>query len=321
MKKYSAKRPNKGFSLVDTMVGMVIAMIGMIIIFQVFSVSEGVKRTTTGGSDAQQSSAVALVTLERALKSAGYGIFTTVSETQALTDASNPITITFGANPWNSDVITIVSRRNWAYASFFEPTVINTVVPPRLTTETIFIDNNNDFSGTPAIAPAIVTASVRNNAKAQLQLVSVTSMAPNAVPAYPVVNPIVADIGNEIADGVVLMKAQYGTDGANGNPIDGTIQPGEWSTAAPGNPWSVLAVRLVVVSRSAQPEKPDPVAGVCTTTQVAPTWVGTLSVAGSAASPLSLAGQADLIATGDDWKCYRYKTFETTVPMRSIMWH
>jgi len=302
MKKSSVILRGNGFSLVDTMVGMVIAMIGMVIIFQVFSVSESYRRTTTSGSDAQQTGAISLVTIEHALKDAGYGIF--VSNTPPIPNdsvaTSTPISIAFGAAN-TSDVITVVSRRNWDYGPFFDPANIAGVLPPPLTTETFTVDNLN--------VPA-----TRNNIKAQLQLTSFTTMAPNAAPPYAFAGPIVAPATLVIADGIALLKAQYGIDGAGGNPIDGIIQPGEWTTLPPANPWLVLAVRFVIVARSAQPEKPNPVTLLCDATVVPPVWSGT------ATTPLLLTGQADLIAAGDAWQCYRYKTFETTVPMRNIMW-
>jgi type IV pilus assembly protein PilW len=63
----------RGFSMVELMVAMLIGLIGMIIIFQVFEVSEGIKRTTTSGGDAQQNGAVALYVLEHDLRNAGMG--------------------------------------------------------------------------------------------------------------------------------------------------------------------------------------------------------------------------------------------------------
>lgn len=67
-------RQSKGFSLVEILVAMVIALLGTLIIFQVFEVSEGIKRTSTGSGDAQQNGLLALVAMERDARMAGYGI-------------------------------------------------------------------------------------------------------------------------------------------------------------------------------------------------------------------------------------------------------
>jgi type IV pilus assembly protein PilW len=66
------RRCAAGFSLVEIMVGMVIGMLGLIIMMQVFSLSESQKRTTTGGGDAQSSGAIALYGLQRDIRQAGY---------------------------------------------------------------------------------------------------------------------------------------------------------------------------------------------------------------------------------------------------------
>lgn len=58
------------------MVGMTLGLLGMIIIMQVSSVSENIKRTTTSGNDAQQNGALALHALERDIRQAGYGLNT-----------------------------------------------------------------------------------------------------------------------------------------------------------------------------------------------------------------------------------------------------
>src|SRR5215831_18237825 len=63
----------RGFSIVELMVAMLIGLIGTIIIFQVFEVSEGIKRTTTSGGDAQQNGAIALYVVEHDLRNAGMG--------------------------------------------------------------------------------------------------------------------------------------------------------------------------------------------------------------------------------------------------------
>lgn len=64
---------NSGFTLVEVLVGMAIAMIGMVMMFQTMSTWESRKRTTSSGSDAQISGSIGMYMLERDLKLAGYG--------------------------------------------------------------------------------------------------------------------------------------------------------------------------------------------------------------------------------------------------------
>jgi len=71
--KISMQPRASGFSLVEIMVAMVIGLIGILVIFQVFSVSESYRRTATGGGDAQQAGAVALYVLEHEMRQAGWG--------------------------------------------------------------------------------------------------------------------------------------------------------------------------------------------------------------------------------------------------------
>ena len=275
-----------GFSLVDVMVGMVIALLGMIIIFQVFSVSEGIKRTTTSGGDALQNGASSLFTLERSLKEAGYGFLPAVG---AL--AANPVagtaSISIGATAngctlavANTSDCLIIRYRNWEFGSF-----------------------NPNATNFPGITiPALITETISVNAQSQL----------------------VSDLNGIISDGIVLLKAEYGID-AN---MSGSIDDNEWSQTAPvvnglfprvDPVGTLLAIRLAVVARSVQPEKPSVAGGVCDTTTVAPTWIGSFVTANHpVAVPLDLSGQADLLAVGaNEWKCYRYKTFETTVAFRN----
>ena len=67
-------RAQRGLSLVELLVTMAITLIATVIIFQVFEVSEGIKRTTSTGGDAQQNGAIALYVMERDLRNAGQGI-------------------------------------------------------------------------------------------------------------------------------------------------------------------------------------------------------------------------------------------------------
>jgi len=284
-----------GFSLIDLLVGMVIALLGVIIIFQVFSVSEGIKRTTTGGSDAQVNGSLAMFALERSLKGAGYGIF---SSTNAYLNpplpadpaGTAPLAISAGgtatacalpgpATANIPDCLVLTYRpsggaNSWDFGSFPPASGVGFTTPPALTVETITVQTNCNGNGSPL-----------------LQLCS--------------------SLTGVIADGIVLVKAEYGIDTNNDGIVD------TWTQTPRAKVLTVLAVGLDLISRRAQPEVTKTAAGIittCATTTVAPIWIDNNNVA------LDLTNQADLKATGDDWRCYRYKTFENTVPLRNVIW-
>lgn len=73
MRITSSRRSFAGFTLVEVLVGMAVALIGMVLMFQSMRVWEGRKRTTAAGSDAQIAGSIALFSLERDARMAGYG--------------------------------------------------------------------------------------------------------------------------------------------------------------------------------------------------------------------------------------------------------
>lgn len=118
-----------------------------------------------------------------------------------------------------------------------------------------------------------------------------------------------------IASNIVSLRAEYGRDTTNlatlamdgvpdlydqVSPVLQTVNNvAPTPTAACG--WArISAIRLVLVARSGQYEK-------TAVTAAAPVWQG------SAATPIDLGGYAN-------WQNYRYKTFQTVVPLRNIAW-
>jgi len=67
------KRNQRGFSLMEIMVGVAIGLIGIVVMFQTIEVWEARKRTTSSGSDAQIAGTLAMFALDRDIKLAGYG--------------------------------------------------------------------------------------------------------------------------------------------------------------------------------------------------------------------------------------------------------
>jgi type IV pilus assembly protein PilW len=67
-------RTQRGVSLIELMVGLVIGLIATVVIAQVLLASEARRRTTSSGSDAQVSGALALYALQRDVQAGGYGL-------------------------------------------------------------------------------------------------------------------------------------------------------------------------------------------------------------------------------------------------------
>jgi type IV pilus assembly protein PilW len=134
-----------------------------------------------------------------------------------------------------------------------------------------------------------------------------------------------------VVGNVVALKAQYGFDtraGSSFTPKDG-MQVGRWSTAmidADGNgstgnagDWQrIAALRIAVVARSAVPERPAARQGTCTATTGPLTVFGTAVPAGVTAAPAQVA--LDIAGDTVSWTCYRYRVFETIVPIRNAGW-
>ena len=111
---------------------------------------------------------------------------------------------------------------------------------------------------------------------------------------------------------IVNLQAQYGFDARLGNPPDKQVTIWQDSmidadkngiAGDSGDIARMVAVRIAVVARSGQQEKFNSEGG-CDTTTVAPTWAN---------------GSID-VSMIPNWQCYRYKTFETIVPLRNMIW-
>ena len=68
---------SRGLSLIELLVASAIGIIASLAIFQVFAVFEGQKRTTTSGGEAQTNGTLALYTIEREIRQAGFGMNST----------------------------------------------------------------------------------------------------------------------------------------------------------------------------------------------------------------------------------------------------
>lgn len=119
-----------------------------------------------------------------------------------------------------------------------------------------------------------------------------------------------ADTPQDLVDGIVDMRAQYGHD----TNADGAVDTWNSDTPTTSAGWTaVLAMRIAVLARIGNYEKPSVSGGNCDATVAVPTWAGS-GGAGGAFAKLDFA-----TVTSPD-RCYRYRVFETTVPLRNMIW-
>ncbi|WP_306567439.1 PilW family protein [Aquabacterium sp.] len=69
-------RPQLGFTLIELLVAMLLGLVTVIVVAQVMLMAESRKRTATSGSDATTTGAMALYTMERDARNAGFGMTT-----------------------------------------------------------------------------------------------------------------------------------------------------------------------------------------------------------------------------------------------------
>lgn len=74
LRSITRSKRQRGISLVETMVGLTLGLLVVLVITQVWSVYEDQKSRTASGSSAQESGLLALTQLEQDIRSAGAGL-------------------------------------------------------------------------------------------------------------------------------------------------------------------------------------------------------------------------------------------------------
>ncbi len=376
-----ARPRQSGLSLVEIMVGVLIGMIGIIVIFQMLATSEERKRTASAGSDVQVTGIIALSTLERDVREAGYGFssaaydtgitpvmgctvnaFDSGRPTTAFTYRLSPVQIIQGAGT-ASDTLIVLRGSGGTF--------------PAAHVFTESTDTSKKTRGRAGISPRDVMLVARTSPTLDCMTVEITDVTDadaltirhnqgsynytvylpdgststesriarhnNATPPITFSSGYLFNLGNsprrniwtvqngrlqvtndllyqdtngdgandpvEVADNVITLQAEYGTD-ANNN---GRIEAGEWTTTDPATTvaWAnVLAVRVGMLVRSGQFER-DAV------TTTVPSWAGgqfvitNLDGSSSGSSPVDPA---------NNWRHYRYRVYETVIPLRNMLW-
>jgi type IV pilus assembly protein PilW len=345
----------KGFSLIEIMVGMTVGLIGMVVIMQVYAVSEANRATTTTGGDAQQSGALGLQTIERDVRMAGYGInvagflgcsvraysagppardfnftFVPVLITQGAGNLPDTITVTYSSSSMVSSPASITQNMPSPAATykvnnrygFAEGDLVIaaeagkdcslaqvTGVPGSPGQSDNVIHNSGTYTNAQGAnvpaqynKPAGLGVSYTTSAK----LYNIGPLPINNT--YSIQNNVLQldssflGITESIADSVMDLQAEYGID----TNADGVVDTYQVSADANGDgvindaDWSrVLSMRLGLVARSLKREPG------CNITTTVPTWLG---------------GTFNNITADANWRCYRYRVYQSNIVIRNMLW-
>lgn len=373
----------RGFTLIELLIAVALGLLATVVIAQVFLQSEGNKRSTTDGADAQVSGALALFTIQRDIEMSGYGMAdmpdalgcpvlgrydsNAVAGFQGAADPLVPVLITPGADN-ASDSISIWSsgKQNFSLpmkltethdnggATFVVASTMGVVsgdllvaVPSTwaasgqscavMAATSGSLDSNTNISHGVANkwnvnASAIIPATGFASGSTLLNLgatplrrtysINTTNWSLQVADFLP--NSTARSLRNQFPQ-IVMLKALYGMAATQ----EGVVATYQSASPTDNNGWKLVrAVRLVIVARSAQFEKdvvtsahPEwevgpqvPSASACTDNPGAKCL--TLNV--SASGPGNFT--SDTGVSTPNWQHYRYKVFDTVVPVRNMLW-
>ena len=343
-------RLHRGIGLIEVMIGIVIAMLLVLVIYQIYEISESQKRTITSGSDAQQNASYGVFVLGRDISMAGNGIASAAAglDTCALLRPI-PVLIDAGAGPNDPDTVTVLYGGSSSLSTRvpfrgsattadayvvpgpigFSPNDVIAAVqaPPgtRCTVSTV-----NAAAGSVVVNPA--------NGEATLQHTPVAALAGNDLGANYVAGDSLVNLGQAAAIG----RIAYTVDTIGHVLRTQNLLP----TAGPVNPVINDVVNLKAQygldtdNDGAIDAWQDATAGVWTSANLPTQPLATLRqiravriaiVTRSAqyekdpvtTAPLAMfdgAGAVSMPIAGDD-QHYRYKVLETIVPLRNALWN
>lgn len=352
-------RRHRGFTMVEMMVGLALGLLASLAIFTAVSSFESQRRITAGGADMQQNGLLALYFLEQDLRMAGFGLIDGSTNPGSLpcvkvnnvniapvsiVDGGGSASDTLTTHRLDSDTGGIVTGGS---AGKLTSPLSSIASITSMTVDTADAIHLNDYllipdvnmnctqvkatsiptvyastAGTPA-TPAVPATKVTPAIPAQPAIpgVPVTPVSTiinlgQGVPSFPAMqyrldanyNLNHSDDGGQswtpVAANIVKLQAQYGI--ANGGSQSVNCWTNATGSACGGTDWSnppaadinrIKAIRIAIVARSAQRSN-------ALVTTAAPTWYG---------------GAIDLSNIAN-WQNYRYKVYQTVIPVRNVIW-
>jgi len=346
--------PQSGFTLVEIMVGLAIGMLAMVIIIQVISVFEAQRRTTSGTADAQTNGGIALFNISRELQQAGYPLVPVTNSPLECTTLSingsadatvpnrlSPVAIVddmvgVGANASPSDWLIL---RYGSGGMGGVPTQITAMGAPSANDATLvtnfgcqvgdisLITNGNTCAMSSVTALAGTTTATLADTTGGMTGADFSCMGTWSEVTYSVnngnlqrtvVNNFGAGSTNPVVAGIVNLQVQYGVSAtANSNQVTQWVDASgaTWGAPTVANRNRIKSLRIAVVARNAKME-PSVVTTACSSVNT-PAPTGLCAWEGSALSP---APTIDLSAGDPNWGRYRYRVFETVIPLRNMIW-
>lgn len=343
----------RGFSLIEILIGMLIAMVGVVIMMEVLLTSEQRTRTTTTGNDALSSGAVMMHMMQRDLVQAGYGINSmsvlgcsltlpngkviplapvVINPAAALVAAGDPNTDTllvfYGSDNGQPEgnIVYSVTAAEYTVQAPSAFAVGDYVIPSTgacgggLTLARITAVNALTVTADTAVAGVTVLHNMGKAPRVIAYRVREGSLqaCDYMAPAVDCSNGGAAN-WSSVAGDIVSLRAQYGHDTTPA--MDGAVDAWDGTTPANSCGWARSpAVRFALVARSTTYESAINAGTgqrVCdVVTAAAPTWSGST---GTSTSPIDVSRKPDGTAHAE-WQCYRYRTFENLAPTRNVVW-
>ena len=339
---------NRGFSLVEIMVALVIGMIGVLVIMQVARTGEAQKRVTVGAGETQTGAALALHAIQSDVKQAGYGFNApnviacslTISSTLGLSPFV-PIRINPAGIPFPGDVDANTDTLLIAYGNSSGAPEGDTINEARAGVTTLWVMSAEHYragdrvfvtSPAPVDSCSLTLASVVSAGGGQVKISSDVGAkesdslfnlgnAPKVV-AYAVrggnlttcdyMDTDCSDKDNwqEITGGVVSLRVQYSWKGGWHKTLAITATDQETIACE----WSrVNAIRLALVVRNGEWNR-----DVVTPDPLTLTWAGNPAASDGT---VDLTNENAIDLTGiDGWQHYRYQVYEAVIPLRNIPW-
>jgi type IV pilus assembly protein PilW len=353
----------QGMTMVEILVAVAIGLIGILIITQAYLTGENFNRSTLGEGGAQTNGLVALYSVERDVRSSGYGIASSGAlgcgqiywyyDPQYSSNIGGGTLSNITLAPVVIDKDTVAPgdvepmQITLMFATDAERMMPGTISGFNASSSEITMDGTSGFRENDLIllvGPTGCTLARITQVQPGPQKIQVNPgvTAPQNPPAWgsfpttyasgdsllnlgnPIVRTYLIDNGKlqvrdgllqaalpttlELVDGIVDMRAQYGHDTNGDDAVD------TWNSTTPTTSlgWTrVLAVRIGVLARIGNYEKPT--GANCDATTAAPTWSGS----GTASDAFN---KLDFATVTSPARCYRYRVFETTVPLRNMIW-